>query len=175
MPLYGDLPAAEQDRAILPAPAGVRKVVLSTSIAETSLTIEGVKVVVDSGLTRRLQHDPATGMNRLITVSVSKAAAEQRKGRAGRVGPGICYRLYSRHVFESMIPYAPPEMLVSDLSSLVLELAVWRVKDPTTLSWLDPPPAASWESARPRTSQTCCYTKFKFTIMPVVMEINIIS
>jgi ATP-dependent helicase HrpB len=145
-PLYRDLPFEEQERAILPSRK--RKIVLATNIAETSLTIEGVKVVVDSGLTRRLQHDPATGMNRLITVSVSKAAAEQRKGRAGRIGPGICYRLYSRHAFESMIPYAPPEMLVSDLSSLVLELAAWGVKDPTTLSWLDPPPAAPWESAR---------------------------
>jgi len=145
-PLYRDLPFEEQERAILPSQK--RKIVLATNIAETSLTIEGVKVVIDSGLTRRLQHDPATGMNRLITVSVSRAAAEQRKGRAGRVGPGTCYRLYTRHAFESMIPYAPPEMLVADLSSLALELAVWGVKDPTMLSWLDPPPAAPWESAR---------------------------
>jgi ATP-dependent helicase HrpB len=145
-PLYRDLPFEEQERAILPSPK--RKIILATNIAETSLTIEGVRVVVDSGLTRRLAYDPATGMNRLITVSVSKAAAEQRKGRAGRIGPGICYRLYSRHAFASMIPYAPPEMLVSDLSSLALELAVWGVKDPTILSWLDPPPAAPWKSAR---------------------------
>jgi len=145
-PLYGDLPFEEQERAILPSRQ--RKIVLATNIAETSLTIEGVKTVIDSGLTRRLQHDPATGMNRLITVAVSRAAAEQRKGRAGRLGPGVCYRLYSRHAFQTLIPFAPPEMLVSDLSSLVLELGVWGVKDPADLSWLDPPPAASWESAK---------------------------
>lgn len=145
-PLYGDLPFDEQERAILPS--NVRKIVLATNIAETSLTIEGVQVVVDSGLTRRLQYDPSTGMNRLITVSVSKASAEQRKGRAGRLGPGVCYRLYSKHAFQSMIPFAPPEILGSDLSSLVLELAVWGVKDPSVLSWLDAPPASALETAR---------------------------
>jgi ATP-dependent helicase HrpB len=143
-PLYGDLPFEEQERAILPS--AKRKIVLATNIAETSLTIEGVKVVIDSGLTRRLQHDPATGMNRLVTVAVSRAAAEQRKGRAGRLGPGICYRLYSRHAFQGMIPFTPPEMLLADLSPLILELAVWGVKDPTELSWLDAPPKAAWES-----------------------------
>jgi ATP-dependent helicase HrpB len=145
-PLYGDLPFEEQERAILPTRR--RKIVLATNIAETSLTIEGIRVVIDSGLTRRLQYDPATGMNRLITVAVSRAAAEQRKGRAGRLGPGVCYRLYSRHAFQTLIPFAPPEMLVSDLASLVLELGVWGVKDPAELSWLDPPPAAAWESAK---------------------------
>jgi ATP-dependent helicase HrpB len=145
-PLYGDLPFEEQERAILPSEK--RKIVLATNIAETSLTIGGVKVVIDSGLTRRLQHDPATGMNRLVTVAVSKAAAAQRKGRAGRLGPGVCYRLYSRHAFQGMIPFPPPEMLSADLSPLILELAVWGVKDPTELSWLDPPPKAAWESGR---------------------------
>jgi ATP-dependent helicase HrpB len=145
-PLYGDLPFEEQERAILPS--GKRKIVLATNIAETSLTIEGVKVVIDSGLTRRLQHDPATGMNRLVTVAVSKAAAAQRKGRAGRLGPGVCYRLYGRHAFQGMIPFTPPEMLSTDLSPLVLELSVWGVKDPAELSWLDPPPKAAWESGR---------------------------
>jgi ATP-dependent helicase HrpB len=145
-PLYGDLPFEEQERAILPS--DLRKIVLTTNIAETSLTIEGVQVVIDSGLTRRLQYDPSTGMNRLITVSVSKASAEQRKGRAGRLGPGVCFRLYSKHALQSMIPFAPPEILVSDLSSLVLELALWGVKNPSELSWLDAPPAAAWESAR---------------------------
>jgi ATP-dependent RNA helicase HrpB len=145
-PLYGDLPFEEQERAILPS--AKRKIVLATNIAETSLTIEGVKVVIDSGLTRRLQHDPATGMNRLVTVAVSKAAAAQRKGRAGRLGPGVCYRLYSRHAFQGMIPFTPPEMLLADLSPLILELAVWGVKNPTELSWLDPPPKAAWESGR---------------------------
>jgi ATP-dependent helicase HrpB len=145
-PLYGDLPFEAQERAILPSRK--QKIVLATNIAETSLTIEGVKVVIDSGLTRRLQYDPSTGMNRLITVPVSRAAAEQRKGRAGRLSPGVCYRLYSRHTFQSSVPFAPPEILLSDLSSPALELAVWGVKDPTELSWLDAPPGAAWESAR---------------------------
>jgi ATP-dependent helicase HrpB len=144
-PLYGDLPFDEQERAILPSQK--RRVVLATNIAETSLTIEGVSIVIDSGLTRRLQYDPASGMNRLITVSVSKASAEQRKGRAGRLGPGICYRLYSRNVFQSMVPFAPPEILISDLSSLVLELSAWGVKEPSGLRWPDVPPVAAWESA----------------------------
>ncbi len=144
-PLYGDLPFEEQERAILPSEK--RKIILATNIAETSLTIEGVSVVIDSGLTRRLQYDPSTGMNRLITVTVSKASAEQRKGRAGRLRPGICYRLYSQNAFNSMLPFAPPEILVSDLSSLALELAVWGVKDPLVLSWLNAPTAPGWKSA----------------------------
>lgn len=145
-PLYGDLPFEEQERAILPCQK--RRIVLATNIAETSLTIEGVSVVIDSGLTRRLQYDPSTGMNRLITLNTSRASAEQRKGRAGRLGPGFCYRLYSRQVFQAMIPFTPPEILASDLSSLLLELAVWGANDPSMLVWLDPPPAASLESAR---------------------------
>jgi ATP-dependent helicase HrpB len=144
-PLYGDLPFEEQEQAILPS--GKRKIILATNIAETSLTIEGVGVVIDSGLTRRLQYDPSTGMNRLITISVSKASAEQRKGRAGRLSPGVCYRLYSRNAFHAMVPFAQPEMLASELSSLALELAVWGVKQPSALSWLDPPPASAWEQA----------------------------
>ncbi|MFA5181515.1 MAG: ATP-dependent helicase HrpB [Syntrophales bacterium] len=145
-PLYGDLPFAEQERAILPARQ--RKIVLATNIAETSLTIEGVRVVIDGGQARRLQYDPATGMNRLVTVTTSRASATQRQGRAGRLGPGTCYRLYSRHVYESMIPFTPPEILTSDLSSLVLELAAWGITDPLAMAWLDPPPKASWEGAR---------------------------
>ena len=145
-PLYGDLPFDQQERAILPA--SHRKIVLATNIAETSLTIEGVRVVIDSGLTRRLQYDPATGMNRLVTVTVSQASARQRQGRAGRLGPGICYRLYSPHTFQSLIPFAPPEITISDLSSLVMDLAAWGVKDPALLSWLDPPPDASFRAAR---------------------------
>ncbi len=143
--LYGDLPFEEQERAILPS-KDKRKIVLATNIAETSLTIEGVHVVVDGGLTRMLRYDPSTGMNRLVTVPVSRASAEQRKGRAGRLGPGVCYRLYSRHSLLGMAPFSQPEILVSDLSSLALELAVWGVKDPSTLSWLDRPPAAAWNS-----------------------------
>jgi ATP-dependent helicase HrpB len=144
-PLYGDLPFEEQERAILPSQE--RKIVLATNIAETSLTIEGVRVVIDSGLTRRLQYDPATGMNRLVTVTVSQASARQRQGRAGRQYPGVCYRLYSHHTFQSLIPFAPPEIAISDLSSLALDLAAWGVKDPALLSWLDPPPPAAWRAA----------------------------
>ncbi len=145
-PLYGDLPFAEQERAILPSEK--RRIVFATNIAETSLTIEGVSVVIDSRLTRRMQYDPSTGMNRLITVNISRASAEQRKGRAGRLCPGVCYRLYSRHVYQSLIPFTPAEILVSDLSSLLLELAIWGVKEPSQLVWLDPPPAAAVDSAR---------------------------
>ncbi len=144
--LYGDLPFEEQERAILPA-KDTRKIVLATNIAETSLTIEGVRVVIDSGLTRMLRNDPSTGMNRLVTVPVSRASAEQRKGRAGRLGPGVCYRLYGSHDFHGMPPFAPPEILLADLSQLVLELAVWGVKDPKTLSWLDAPPSLAWDAA----------------------------
>ncbi len=142
-PLYGDLPFEEQERAILPS-KDRRKIVLATNIAETSLTIEGVHVVIDSGLTRMLRYDPATGMNRLVTVPVSKASAEQRKGRAGRLGPGVCYRLYDKHDLHGMLSFTQPEILASDLSPLALELAAWGVKDPHALSWLDAPPAAAW-------------------------------
>ena len=145
-PLYGDLPFDRQEQAILPAPE--RKIVLATNIAETSLTIEGVRVVIDSGLTRRLQYDPGSGMNRLVTVTVSQASARQRAGRAGRQSPGVCYRLYSHHTFQTLIPFAPPEITISDLSQLVLDLAAWGVKDPGALSWLDPPPPASFRAAR---------------------------
>jgi ATP-dependent helicase HrpB len=145
-PLYGDLPFKEQEQAILPMQ--MRKVVLATNIAETSLTIEGVRIVVDTGLARSLRYDPSTGMNRLQTVTVSRASAEQRKGRAGRLGPGICYRLYSRAAFQAMAAFTPPEILVSDLSSLVLDLAAWGVKDPSSLSWLDLPPTAGWQTAK---------------------------
>jgi len=144
-PLYGDLPFDQQERAILLSQK--RKVVLATNIAETSLTIEGVRVVIDTGLARRLQYDPSTGMNRLVTVTISRASAEQRKGRAGRLGPGVCYRLYSRQAFQSMTPFSPPEISVSELSSLVLDVAVWGVKDPVNLSWLDAPPPAAWNAS----------------------------
>jgi ATP-dependent helicase HrpB len=143
--LYGDLSFEDQERAIMPS-KDRRKIVLATNIAETSLTIEGVQVVIDSGLTRMLRYDPSIGMNRLMTASVSRASAEQRKGRAGRLGPGVCYRLYGSHDLRSMLPFTRPEVLVSDLSSLILELAVWGVKDPSELSWLDAPPAAAWDS-----------------------------
>lgn len=144
-PLYGDLPFEEQEQAILPS-KDRRKIVLATNIAETSLTIEGVHVVIDSGLTRMLRYDASTGMNRLMTLPVSRASAEQRKGRAGRLAPGVCYRLYSSHELKGMLAFTQPEILVSDLSPLALELAIWGVKDPQSLSWLDAPPSAAWNS-----------------------------
>jgi ATP-dependent helicase HrpB len=145
-PLYGDLPFEEQERAIIPSKER-RKVVLATNIAETSLTIQGVQVVIDSGLTRVLRYDPATGMNRLVTTAVSAASAAQRKGRAGRLGPGVCYRLYGSEAHRSLVPFSQPEILASDLAPLALELAVWGVKDPRQLSWLDAPPASAWDAA----------------------------
>ncbi len=143
--LYGDLPFEEQERAIMPS-MDHRKIVLATNIAETGLTIQGVRAVVDSGLTRTLRYDPSTGMNRLVTVTLSQASAEQRKGRAGRLGPGVCYRLYGHQELHSMLAFAQPEILVSDLAPLVLELAAWGVKDPRMLSWIDMPPSASWDA-----------------------------
>ncbi len=145
-PLYGDLPFDEQERAILPSKE-FRKIVLATNIAETSLTIEGVQVVIDSGLTRTLRFDPSTGMNRLVTGPVSRASAEQRKGRAGRLGPGVCYRLYGSETFRGSTPFAQPEILQTDLAPLALELLAWGVKDPNSLSWLDAPPASAWNSS----------------------------
>jgi ATP-dependent helicase HrpB len=142
--LYGDLPFEEQERAIMPSKDN-RKIVLATNIAETSLTIQGVRAVVDSGLTRTLRYDPATGMNRLVTVTLSRASAEQRKGRAGRLGPGMCYRLYDQQELRSMLAFPQPEILVSDLAPVVLELAAWGVKDPRKFSWVDIPPAISWD------------------------------
>jgi ATP-dependent helicase HrpB len=146
-PLYGDLPFEEQERAIQPS-KDKRKIVLATNIAETSLTIEGVQVVIDSGLTRMLRYDPSSGMNKLVTASVSRASAEQRKGRAGRLAPGVCYRLYTRHDFLGMAPFTQPEILVSELSQPALELAAWGVSDPRDLTWIDEPPHPAWESGR---------------------------
>jgi len=143
--LYGDLAFEEQERAIMPS-RDHRKIVLATNIAETSLTIQGVRTVVDSGLTRMLRYDPTTGMNRLVTVTLSQASAEQRKGRAGRLGPGVCYRLYAPQELRSMLAFTQPEILVSDLAPLALELAAWGVKDTRMLSWIDMPPAASWDT-----------------------------
>jgi ATP-dependent helicase HrpB len=147
-PLFGNLTADEQDRAILPSATGRRKVVLATSIAETSLTIEGVRVVVDSGFARVPRFSPRTGMTRLETVRVSRAAADQRRGRAGRVGPGLCLRLWSAAEHQHLLPRAVPEIRESDLAALVLELAAAGVGDPLALDWLDPPPAAALAQAR---------------------------
>lgn len=146
--LYGALEAETQDRAIAPSPAGRRKVVLATSIAETSLTIEGVRIVVDSGLARVPRYEPAVGLTRLETVRVSRASADQRRGRAGRTEPGVCYRLWDEPETMSLAPFTTPEILASDLSGLVLDLAVWGVSDPNTLAWLDPPPAPALAEAR---------------------------
>jgi ATP-dependent helicase HrpB len=147
-PLYGALPPAEQDRAIAPAPPGRRKVVLATSIAETSLTIEGVRVVIDSGLARVPRFEPGVGLTRLETVRVSRAAADQRRGRAGRTEPGVCLRLWSEPETASLPAFATPEILAADLSRLVLDLAVWGVRDPATLACLDPPPAPAVKEAK---------------------------
>ena len=146
--LYGALDAAVQDRAIAPAPQGRRKVVLATSIAETSLTIEGVRIVVDCGLARVPRYEPDVGLTRLETVRVSRASADQRRGRAGRTEPGVCYRLWEEAQTASLEPYAKPEILFADLSSFLLDLAQWGVSDPATLAFLDPPPKPALAEAR---------------------------
>lgn len=147
-PLYGALDPRDQDRAIEPPPPGVRKVVLATSIAETSLTIQGVRVVVDCGLARVPRYDPASGLMRLATVRVSRAAADQRRGRAGRTEPGACYRLWDEAETRALPAYADPEILDADLSGLALDLARWGAKDASGLAFLDPPPAAAFAEAR---------------------------
>jgi ATP-dependent helicase HrpB len=152
-PLFGSLTPDAQDRAIEPSPPGTRKVVLSTSIAETSLTIEGVRVVVDSGLMRVPRFSPRSGMTRLETVRVTRASADQRRGRAGRVAPGVCYRLWSEHEEQHLAPHTRPEILDADLAPLALELAEAGITDPAELRWLDPPPAAALAQARELLSQ----------------------
>jgi ATP-dependent helicase HrpB len=146
--LYGALDPDMQRRAIAPPPPGHRKVVLATSIAETSLTIEGVRIVVDSGLSRVPRYEPDVGLTRLETVRVSRAGADQRRGRAGRTEPGICLRLWDEPQTAALQPFAKPEILAADLSSLVLDLASWGVVDPASLAFLDPPPAPAWGEAR---------------------------
>ena len=146
-PLHGSLPAAEQDRAIQPDPDQRRRVVLATNIAETSLTIEGVDTVVDSGLARRPRFHPNSGLSRLETVTISRASAQQRAGRAGRLGPGNAIRLWSEAEHARRPEHDAPEMLEADLCPLALELAAWGVSDPAMLEWLDPPPAGAWNQA----------------------------
>jgi ATP-dependent helicase HrpB len=148
VPLFGALEAGVQDRAIQPAPKGQRKVVLATSIAETSLTIEGVRIVVDSGVARVPRYEPDIGLTRLETVRASRAAVDQRRGRAGRTEPGVCYRLWDEPQTASLMPYTQPEILSADLSSLVLDLAQWGVSDPAALAFLDSPPAPALNEAR---------------------------
>ncbi|MFC4600179.1 ATP-dependent helicase HrpB [Cohnella hongkongensis] len=147
-PLHGSLSSEDQDRALAPLPQGERKIVLATSVAETSLTVEGITVVIDSGLMRVSRFSPRTGMSRLDTVTVSAASADQRRGRAGRLRPGTCYRLWSAERQSALPPRSSPEILEADLAPLLLELAVWGVGDPGELIWLDAPPAPAVQQAR---------------------------
>ncbi|OWP61408.1 ATP-dependent helicase HrpB, partial [Hymenobacter amundsenii] len=146
--LHGELPAEQQDAALRPAPAGRRKVVLATSIAETSLTIEGVSIVVDGGYARIPRFEPRSGLTTLGTEPASQAAADQRRGRAGRLGPGTCYRLWTEAEFRELPLHLPPEILTADLSPLALELALWGAHDATALRWLDVPPTPALAQAR---------------------------
>jgi ATP-dependent helicase HrpB len=145
--LYGALSGDAQDRAIAPASPGRRKIVLATAIAETSITIEGVRIVVDSGLARVPRYEPDVGVTRLETVRVSRAAADQRRGRAGRTGPGVCYRLWDEPQTAALEPYARPEILAADLSAFALDLAAWGA-DAEKLAFLDPPPKAALSEAK---------------------------
>ena len=147
LPLFGDLAQDVQDRAIAPAAPGERKVVLSTNIAETSLTIEGIRVVIDSGLERRAHFDPASGMSALETQRISSASADQRRGRAGRLGPGVCLRLWTAAQQRALAQHTPAEIASADLASLALELANWGT-EAGDLRWLDPPPVATLQQAR---------------------------
>ncbi|HEY8125972.1 MAG TPA: ATP-dependent helicase HrpB [Methylocystis sp.] len=146
-PLYGALDRSEQDLAIAPARPGRRKIVLATSIAETSLTIEGVRIVIDSGLARVQRFEPDLGLSRLETVRAARASVDQRRGRAGRTESGVCYRLWDEPQTAALPAFAAPEILAADLSGLALDLAAWGVSDPGRLKWLDPPPAPAWKEA----------------------------
>ena len=148
LPLHGSLSGEAQDDAVLPSRPGARKVVLATSIAETSLTIEGVRVVIDSGVSRVPRFSPRTGMTRLETVRVSQASADQRRGRAGRVTSGVCYRLWAEHEHHHLVAHSTPEILEADLAPVALELAAAGVANPGSLRWLDQPPAAAFAQAR---------------------------
>ncbi len=147
-PLYGAMDMKAQDLALEPAAKGLRKVVLATSIAETSITIEGVRVVIDSGLARVPRFEPDVGVTRLETVRVSRAAADQRRGRAGRTEPGVCYRLWEEPQTQSLPAYPEPEIRSADLTGLLLDCAEWGTVDPRALSWIDPPSAAAIDAAR---------------------------
>jgi ATP-dependent helicase HrpB len=146
-PLYGAMDREAQDLALKPAPKGLRKVVLATSIAETSITIDAVRAVIDSGLARVPRFEPDAGITRLVTVRVSRAAADQRRGRAGRTEPGICFRLWDEPQTQSLLAYPEPEIRSADLAALVLDCAEWGA-DPLSLPWIDPPPAAALAAAR---------------------------
>ena len=145
--LHGEMDAAAQARVLVPEPGHPRRVVLATDVAETSLTIEGITTVVDSGLARKPRFDPNTGLTRLVTLPVSRASARQRAGRAGRLGPGHCYRAWTEHEHERRPDRHPAEILQADLAPLALELALWGVQDPGDLTWIHPPPEAAWNQA----------------------------
>ena len=145
--LYGDLDKQTQDRAIQPAPADHRKIVLATAIAESSLTIEGVQIVVDAGLMRIPRFSPRSGMSHLDTIRVSRASAEQRAGRAGRLGPGYCYRLWTESEQQQLVAHSEPEIAAADLAPLALELLAWGVSEPAELAWLTQPPASAMAQA----------------------------
>ena len=147
-PLYGAMGFADQDAAIRPSPPGERKIVLATTIAETSLTIDGIGAVIDTGFKRAPRFDPSSGMTALETIRVSLASANQRRGRAGRLGPGVCYRLWPEAEMRALTPHDQPEIFVADLAPLVLELAAWGVSDAGALPWLDPPPPAAFAQAQ---------------------------
>src|SRR5690606_9024214 len=148
VPLHGGLDIREQDEAVAPTEPGYRKVVLATSIAETSLTIEGVRIVVDSGLARVPHYEPGVGITRLVTVRASRASVDQRRGRAGRTEPGVCYRLWNEPATASLPAHTEPEIRNADLSGLLLDCAAWGVTDPRRLTWLDPPAEAPLSAAR---------------------------
>ncbi|WP_320043978.1 ATP-dependent helicase HrpB [uncultured Desulfobacter sp.] len=148
IPLFGSLSFKDQNAAIEPATPGNRKIVLATPIAETSLTIQGIRVVVDSGLVNQPEFSPGRGMTRLETRPVSKASADQRRGRAGRTAPGTCYRLWPQYIHQGLVPFNRPEILNADLAHLVLELALWGVRDPSELKWLDMPSPRAVEAAK---------------------------
>lgn len=147
VPLFGEQAYEEQRRALEPSQDGARRVVLSTPIAETSLTIPGVTTVIDSGYANVPRYDPGRGLNRLVRERISEDRANQRAGRAARLGPGVCYRMWSLHTQSTLRPFRTPEILESDLAGLVLDLAQWGARDPTALFWLTPPPAGSFDSA----------------------------
>ena len=142
-PLYGQLPPSRQFAAIMPDKNGKRKVVLATSIAETSLTIEGIKVVVDCGFSRTMRFDPSSALSRLETIEITRDAADQRAGRAGRLAPGVCYRMWTKATQSRLKEHRTPEIQEADLASLVLDLAVWGISKPDSLIWLTPPPSGS--------------------------------
>jgi ATP-dependent helicase HrpB len=146
-PLYGQLPYGKQKAAILPNREGKRKVVLATNIAETSLTIEGIKIVVDTGFGRTMKWDPKAGLSRLETIQISKDSADQRAGRAGRLSPGVCYRMWSKATDDRLQAHRIPEIMEADLASLALDLAQWGITDPNQLTWLSPPPKGAWMAA----------------------------